>query len=52
MNRAFFPDNDLEGMRITEVELLRTFMQENFNRKNPDLKDKLKLFLDIHAHSG
>ena len=53
MNRSFYPDNDAEApMRIIEVELLRSFMEENFNPNKPELKDKLKLFLDIHAHSG
>lgn len=53
MNRCFFADEDPEAkMRLTEVELLRTFMEENFSKKVPEKKAKLKMFLDIHAHSG
>ena len=53
MNRCFFADDDPEAkMRLTEVELLRTFMEENFSKKVLEKKTKLKMFLDIHAHSG
>jgi hypothetical protein len=53
MNRSFFADDDPEAkMRLTEVELLRTFMEENFSKKVLEKKTKLKMFLDIHAHSG
>lgn len=53
MNRCFFADDDPEAkMRLTEVELLRTFMEENFSKKVQEKKTKLKMFLDIHAHSG
>ena len=53
MNRCFFADDDPEAkMRLTEVELLRTFMEENFSKKVIEKKTKLKMFLDIHAHSG
>ena len=53
MNRCFFADDDPEAkMRLTEVELLRSFMEENFSKKDPEKKAKLKMFLDIHAHSG
>lgn len=35
MNRCFFADDDPEAkMRLTEVELLRTFMEENFSKKS------------------
>jgi len=27
-------------------------MEENFSKKVPEKKAKLKMFLDIHAHSG
>jgi len=37
MNRSFYPDNDSEApMRIIEVELLRSFMEENFNPKKQE----------------
>jgi murein tripeptide amidase MpaA len=53
MNRCFFADDDPEAkMRLTEVEILRSFMEENFSAKNKDKKAKLKMFLDVHAHSG
>ena len=53
MNRCFFADDDPEAkMRLTEVELLRIFMEENFSKKVLEKKTKLKMFLDIHAHSG
>jgi hypothetical protein len=53
MNRCFFAYDDPEAkMRLTEVELLRTFMEENFSKKVLEKKTKLKMFLDIHAHSG
>jgi hypothetical protein len=39
MNRCFFADDDPEAkMRLTEVELLRTFMEENFSKKIPEKK--------------
>lgn len=53
MNRCFFADDDPEAkMRLTEVELLRAFMEDNFTKKVPEKRGKLKMFLDIHAHSG
>lgn len=53
MNRCFWADEDPEAkMRLTEVELIRAFMEENFSKKVPEKKNKLKMFLDIHAHSG
>ena len=53
MNRCFFADEDPEAkLRLTEVELIRSFMEENFSKKVPEKKTKLKMFLDIHAHSG
>jgi hypothetical protein len=53
MNRCFFADDDPEAkMRLTEVEHIRTWMNENFNREVPEMRAKLKMFLDIHAHSG
>lgn len=53
MNRFFYSEGDPEcTLRLTEVELLRTFMDEHFSKQNPEVKDKLKLFIDIHAHSG
>ena len=53
MNRYFFASDDTDtSLRLTEVELIRSFMEENFNPKDPVLKNKLKMFLDIHAHSA
>jgi hypothetical protein len=53
MNRHFFADNDPQGkVRLTEVELIRTFMEENFSCKFPEKRAKLEMFLDIHGHSG
>ena len=53
MNRCFFADDDPEAkMRLTEVEVIRSFMEENFSAKNKDKRSKLKMFLDVHAHSG
>ena len=53
MNRSFFADDDPEAKtRLTEVEIIRNFMEENFSKKIPEKKKKLKMFLDIHAHSG
>jgi hypothetical protein len=53
MNRSFFADEDPEAkMRLTEVELVRAFMEESFSMKSKDKRSKLKMFLDIHAHSG
>ena len=44
MNRCFFADDDPEAkMRLTEVELLRTFMEENFSKKVLEKKTKLKI---------
>ena len=50
MNRHFFADYDPEGLklRLTEVELIRTYLKE----KLPKGDDKFKMFLDIHAHSA
>ena len=31
---------------------IRRFMEENFNQEDPVRKTKLKMFLDIHAHSA
>lgn len=53
MNRCFFADDDPEAkMRLTEVEHIRRFMEENFSKKVPEKKARLAMFLDIHAHSG
>ena len=53
MNRCFFADDDPEAKnRLTEVEHIRAFMDENFSKKVPEKRNKLKMFLDIHAHSG
>lgn len=53
MNRYFFADDDEDvNMRLTEVELIRSFMEEHFNPKDEQKKNKLKMFLDIHAHSA
>ena len=53
MNRCFFADDDPEAKtRLTEVEHIRTFMEDNFSKKQPEKRAKLKMFLDIHAHSG
>lgn len=49
MNRHFFADDDPEAkLRLTEVELIRTYLKE---RTSID-ENKLKLFLDVHAHSA
>jgi predicted deacylase len=49
MNRFFFADDDPEAkLRLTEVELIRTYLKE----KLPKGEDKFKMFLDIHAHSA
>lgn len=53
MNRCFFADDDPEAkQRLTEVEHIRSFMEENFSKKVPEKRQRLKMFLDIHAHSG
>lgn len=53
MNRCFFANDDPEAKhRLTEVEHIRRFMEENFSVKDKDKRQKLKMFLDIHAHSG
>lgn len=53
MNRYFFADDDSDvSLRLKEVELIRKFMEENFNQEDPVKKTKLKMFLDIHAHSA
>ena len=53
MNRHFFADDDQEGlkMRLTEVELFRTYLKEKIP-KRADGTHQLKMFLDIHAHSA
>jgi len=52
-NRFFFADDDPEGKnRLTEVELVRGYMEQYFNNKDPEKRSKLMMFLDIHAHSG
>ena len=43
MNRSFFEEDDEEEACI-EVELIRKYMRDN-------LRDNLRMFLDIHAHS-
>lgn len=50
MNRFFFADDDPEGnkLRLTEVELIRTYLKE----KMPKGEEQFKMFLDIHAHSA
>jgi len=50
MNRHFFADDDPEGLkvRLTEVEMIRSFMKQNI----PKEEGMFKLFLDIHAHSA
>ena len=36
MNRHFFADDDPEAkLRLTEVEHIRTFMEDNFSLKDP-----------------
>jgi murein tripeptide amidase MpaA len=53
MNRCFFADDDPEAKhRLHEVELIRAFMEDNFSKKVPEKRAKLKMFLDVHAHSG
>lgn len=52
MNRSFYADNELVRVRNYEVELIRSFMEENFSNKDPEKRSKLEMFLDIHAHSG
>ena len=53
MNRHFFSDDDPEGlkMRLTEVELLRTYLKDKLP-KNEKGEVMFKMFLDIHAHSA
>jgi len=50
MNRHFFADDDPEGLklRLTEVELIRSYLRQYVPTEN----NQLKLFLDIHAHSA
>jgi len=53
MNRCFFADDDPEGkQRVTEVELIRSFFEENFSMRDQEKRARLHMFLDIHAHSG
>ena len=53
MNRGFYAEGDPEAKtRLTEVELIRSFCDEHFNPKVKEKKEKLKMFIDIHAHSG
>ena len=53
MNRCFFAEGDPEAkIRLTEVEFLRAFFLENFSVKSREKREKLKMFIDIHAHSG
>lgn len=53
MNRCFFADDDPEAkMRLTEVEHIRAFLDDNFCARVPEKRQRLKMFLDIHAHSG
>ena len=51
MNRHFFADDDPDGLkiRLTEVELIRSYLKAKIPKENHDL---FKLFLDIHAHSA
>ena len=53
INRFFFADDDPEGakLRLTEVELIRTFLKEKFP-KEKERESRFKMFLDIHAHSA
>lgn len=59
MNRHFFsdgdPDADKNG-RAVEVELIRTFLKEQFPKGGEEGKEDkshlFKMFLDIHAHSA
>ena len=45
MNRHFFDDSDVEEKELChEVELIKKYMREK-------LDGRLRLFLDIHAHS-
>ena len=43
MNRHFFEEDEDEE-ECVEVELIRKYMKDN-------LRDNLRMFLDIHAHS-
>jgi len=53
MNRFFYADEDPEcKTRLTEVEHIRAFMEEHFSNKVAEKRQRLKMFLDIHAHSG
>jgi hypothetical protein len=53
MNRYFHSDEDPEKkIRLTEVELIRQFMEFHFDNKVPEKRAKLKMFIDVHAHSG
>ena len=43
MNRSFFADDDPEAkIRLTEVEYIRNFMEENFSKKFPEKRSKSK----------
>ena len=50
MNRYFYSDDDPEGPKIKtiEVELIRSYLKD----KLPKIEDKIRMFLDIHAHSA
>lgn len=52
MNRYFFSSKEDVNMRLTEVELIRTLMENHFDPSNKEKRSRLKMFLDIHAHSA
>lgn len=51
MNRHFFADSDpaASGNRAYEVELFRDLLLSTFGK---NLDGRLKMFIDIHAHSN
>jgi cytosolic carboxypeptidase protein 2/3 len=49
MNRNFYSDDDKDCKeRCFEVEMLRAQLKSKFS---PELTNRFKMFLDIHAHS-
>lgn len=53
MNRCFWADDDPEAkVWLTEVEIIRSFLKENFPPSDPEKHQLFQMFLDIHAHSS
>ena len=47
IKRSFFANDDLEAKtRLTEVEHIRSFMEENFSKKVSEKRQRLKMFLN------